>query len=93
MENPQDLKKLLETQAIDICTAGKKPAAVAHNAWTLEQAGILLYRHGSRNKTNPSGWYITANRKTIQERQLNMGTNPDILDVEIHAIREGINLL
>lgn len=93
MENAQDLQEFMEALTIDISTTEKKSAAAAHKKWVPKQKGILLYTDGSRKKTNSSGWHITVNGKTIHEGHCNIGTNTDIQDAEIHAIREGINLL
>lgn len=90
MERPNDPKEFLAPHQIEIQQATKTEAAAAHNKWAPTHSGILLYTDGSRNRTNSSGWHITANNRTIQEGHCNIGPNADILDAEIHAIREGI---
>lgn len=79
---------------IHIDKTDKNAATTVHRGWLKQlQSGHLLYTDGSRNNINSSGWCIMVKNgpsfKTIYERHCNIGRYEDILQAEIHAIREG----
>lgn len=74
----------------------KKEAGAAHLAWLHQlKTGYLLYTDGSRNKINSLGWAILektrGQSKVSAQGHCNIGPYADVLDAEIHIIREGIN--
>lgn len=86
----------LPPEALSIATT-KEEGVKTHNQWLKEGGpGHVLYTDRSRNSTCLSEWYITnrnSPKTPLHQGHCNIRTQADILDAEIHAIREGVKWL
>lgn len=85
----------MDPQSINIPPGDKQTAAKSHLEWLRHSAcDTRLYTDGSRNATNSAGCHITTinddTPTTLHEGSYNLGLQTNILDAEIHTIRERI---